>query len=327
MVSKKSKSRGNDKILLVLFMTLAIGMILFIVSTDVFTLLSVTGLTLDATNSRGSADERGVDASAGHFRGKGNIGDFIDRFTDRLDDFFNKFENHKIEFKEPKAPKEPKCRGRDKCSAPPPPTPLPTPDVIPPFPTTTPIDPVEVIESPTVITVIDLRTGNTQDVAVVDGVKGGGALSSSTEAGGVQELIRDKIVVHERFHTPANGQTVTGSLLIDWGHGGSITVQQFLVPNAYFDWFEFDLPQTIRGDGAISFDGISSGEFFYKLTIPQDLIDKNTVIPVRLIISSQNSVVDGVTEIQIERPQEESTTFSVAELFRSLFTEIRIVFA
>lgn len=327
MVTKKSKSRGNDKILLVLFMTLALGTILFVVSTDVFSLLSVSGLTLDATNSRGSADQRGVDASSGQFTGQGNIGDFIERFKDRLDDFFNKFDNNKLKFKEPKAPKEPKCKNKDPCSAPPPEPLPPTPPTIPPFPTTTPVDPVEVIDSPTVITVIDLRTGNTQDVAVVDGVKGGGALSSSTEAGGVQELIRDKIVVHERFHTPANGQTVTGSLLIDWGHGGSITVQQFLVPNAYFDWFEFDLPQTIRGDGALSFDGISQGEFFYKLTVPDDLIDKDTVIPVRLIISSQNSVVDGVTEIQIERPQEESTTFSVAELFRSLFTEIRIVFA
>jgi len=327
MVTKKSKSRGNDKILLVLFMTLALGTVLFVISTDVFSLLSVSGLTLDATNSRGTADQRGVDASSGQFTGQGNIGDFIDRFSDRLDDFFNKFDNNKIKFKEPKAPKEPKCKNKDPCSAPPPEPLPPTPPTIPPFPTPTPIDPVEIIPSPTVITVIDLRTGNTQDVPVVDGAKGGGVLSSSTESGGVQELIRDKIVVHERFHTPANGQTVTGSLLIDWGHGGSITVQQFLVPNAYFDWFEFDLPQTIRGDGALSFDGISNGEFFYKLTIPDDLIDKDTVIPIRLIISSQNSVVDGVTEIQIERLQEESTTFSVAELFRSFFTEIRIIFA
>ena len=180
---------------------------------------------------------------------------------------------------------------------------------------------------PTVIKVIDLRDGTITDVSAVDGVKGGGVGASSVTEQGIPELIRNEVIVHERFHTPANAQTITGSLLLEWGHGSSVTVQQFLVPNEFYDWFEVKLPQTIRGDGAITFDGISDGEFIYRLTVPFDLIDRNTVIPVRLIINSQDAVVDGLTEIQIDRPVSRgSETFSVAEFFRSLFIEIRSTF-
>ena len=63
------------------------------------------------------------------------------------------------------------------------------------------------------------------------------------------------------------------------------------------------------------------------MTVPFDLIDRNTVIPVRLIINTQDAVVDGLTEIQIDRPVSRgSDTFSVAEFFRSLFIEIRSSF-
>lgn len=341
---------SKDVIFLGLFGVLAIGLLMFVVSTDVFTLFSVTGLTLDATNSRGSPNERGVDASTGQFKGEGNILENIDKFQDKLEKFLDKLENKRLKFKEPKAPKEPKCK-KGKCSEVPPVLP-PTPPVIPttprptdppiitlppiPEPTDRPTPPpaeneppiVDVEPLPQVVTVIDLRDGTTTNVILIDGVKGGGVEGSSTTEKGIPELIRNEVIIHERFHTPANGQTTTGSLLLEWGHGGSITVQQFLVPNEFYDWFEVKLPQTLRGDGAITFDGVSEGEFIYKLTIPDDLIDRNTVIPVRLIINTQNAVVDGVSEIQIDRPVSRgSDTFSVAEFFRSLFTEIRSSFA
>lgn len=322
MVNKSNKStgRGRDLKLLALFAFLAVGTILFVASTDVITLFSVAGLTLDATSSRGSPSDRGVDASTGQFRGEGNFFGIIDRFTGNLDDFFNQIGNNKIDFERPKAPNPPECR-RGACSMMPPALGKPPAPVTLPV---TPIPPVTVEPLPQLITVIDLRQGSTQIFIAVDGVKGGGGEpSSSVGLQGIPELIRDKVIVHERFHTPANGQTITGSLLLEWGHGNAVTVQQFLVANEFFDWFEFDLPQVIRGDGAITFDGKSEGEFIYRLTIPDDLRDKTTVIPVRLIINSQMFVVDGLTEIQIERPQEDSKTFSFAEFFRSIFTEIR----
>lgn len=333
-MANKNKGTSRDITFLLLFGILAIGTILFVVTTDVFTLLSVTGLTLDATDSRGTLDQRGVDASTGQFKGTGNILDFIDRFTGRLDDFFNKLANDRIKFERPITPTPPDCR-RGACSMNPPDL-RPTPPKIPDTPMLPPIIPpddpicliIECIENPQTITVIDLRDGSITNVDAVDGVKGGGGVaSSSVTEQGIPEFILNKVIVHERFHTPANGQTVSGSLLLEWGHGGSITVQQFLVPNEYFDWFEFDLPQTIRGDGAITFDGKSEGEFFYKLTIPNDLINEDTVIPVRLVINTQNAVVDGLTEIQIERSEPESQTISIAEIIRSIFTDIRSSFA
>jgi len=326
MANKQNKS-SSDVRLAVLFIILAFGVILFFGSTDIFTLFSVTGLTLDASNSRASPSERGADGLTGQFRAEANLADFIERFRDRIDDFLNQIENRRVQFERPSPQNPPMCR-MGACSQDPP-VDVPVPPDIPPFiqdPSPPPII-VETIEHGTTVTVIDFRTGATDEFGLVNGEKGGGVLSSSAPIGGVPELIRNNVVVHERFHTLANGQSTTGSILLEWGHGESITVQQFLVPNEYFDWFEFELPQTIRGDGVSTFDGVSEGEFFYKLTIPEDLINKDTVIPIRMIINTQDSVVDAVTEIQIERPVQESEKFSVAELFRSIFTEVRQIFA
>lgn len=305
MAKNKKTEFDSQKFTLILFTTLAIGTILFISSTDVFTLFSVTGLTLDATSSKGKASDRGVDASSGIFKGQGNKSDKSD----------------KDKFKEPKVKKEPKCKSptNPKCRVNPDPLPVP-----PPRPTVPPVtcSSIDCKDLPTTITVIDLRGNN----IIEKDFEGGGVLSSSTIDTGIQELIRNEVIVHDRFHTSANGQTTTGSLQLQWGHGSSITIQQFLVPNEFFDWFEIEIPQTIRGDGAITFDGISDGELKYKLTFPQDLIDKNNVIPVRLVINTEGAVVDAFADIEIERPVEESTTFSVAEFFRSLLTELRISF-
>jgi len=315
MAKQQRKSR-NDPVILVAVMILAVGSIAFLVSTDIFTLFSVASLTLDHTGNRGTPDERGANSITGQFTEEGNVGDFIDQFRDALQDFLNQLENRRIDFERPSPENPPRCF-RGACSQNPPEPLPPIPEDIPPFGSPAPT-PVITIEHGTTVTVIDFRTGQ---------LEGGGVASSTTPAGGVQEVIRNKVVVHERFHTPANGQTTTGSILLEWGHGESITVQQFLVPNEYFDWFEFELPQTIRGDGVATFDGISEGEFFYKLTIPDDLINKDTVIPIRMIINTQQSVVDAVTQIEIERPVELSEQFSVAEFFRSIFTQIREEFA
>ncbi len=330
MAKKQASGSSRDKTLLILFAILSIGIIMFLSATDVFTLFSVTGLTLDATNSRGTPDQRGVDASTGQFTGQGNLADFLEMFSERVRELLTRLENGRFGFERPSPENPPQC-SMGACSMNPPVIP-PTPPAIPPAPPTPPSDPIcdalECEPLPDTVTVIDLRDGSLTDVNLVDGVKGGGGVvSSSTFAGGVQEIIRDNLIAHERFHTPANGQTTTGSILLEWGHAGSITVQQFLMPNEYFDWFEFELPQTIQGDGFATFDGISQGEFIYKLTIPRDLIDRNTIIPIRMVIETQNNIADVVTEIQIERPEEFSQTFSVAELFRSIFTEIRVAFA
>lgn len=314
MAKQQRKSR-NDPIILVAVMILAVGSIAFLVSTDIFTLFSVSGLTLDASNTRGSPDERGANSITGQFTELGNVGEFLEQFQDAIQDFLNQLENNRLNFERPSPENPPMC-SMGACSKNPP-VDVPVPENIPPFGSPAPT-PVVTIEHGTTVTVIDFRTGQ---------LEGGGVASSTTPAGGVPEVIRNKVVVHERFHTPANGQTTIGSILLEWGHGESITVQQFLVPNEYFDWFEFELPQTIRGDGVATFDGISEGEFFYKLTIPDDLINKDTVIPIRMIINTQQSVVDAVTQIQIERPVELSEQFSVAEFFRSIFTGIREEFA
>jgi len=326
MANKQKNSGGRDITLAVLFMILAVGVIVFFSATDVFTLFNVTGLTLDATSSRGTPDERGIEASTGQFTGQANFFDPIDRFTGDVNNFLIQQENLRLDFTRPFPLVPPTCR-QGACSMMPPALGAPTPPTLPTtpvgreFPTGVTTEPL-----PTTVTVIDLRTGQTSTEDLIGGAKGGGVASSDDLGLGVQELIRNEVVVHERYHTPANNQPITGSLLLGWGHGQSITVQQFLVPNEYFDWFEFELPQTIRGDGVITFDGLSEGEFVYRLRVP-DLIDKDTVIPIRLIINTLDRVVDGVTEIQIERPEVESETFSVAELIRSILTEIRQAFA
>lgn len=303
-------ANNNDlrqKKILFVFGLLAIVVIVFTASTDVFQLFSVATLSLDATNSKGSASDRGVDASTGHFKGEAKL------LKKAL----------KEKFKEPKAPKIPKCKSPNnpRCQVNPDPLPVPIPRPTPPPTNCTALICEEI---PQKIIVIDTRDGSTRTENVVDSVTGGGGVASSTvgQAGGFQEVIRDEVTVHDRFHTPANGQTTTGTLLVDWGHRNPVRVTQFLVPNEFFDWFEVELPQDLRGKG-VSFDGISSDEFKYKLTIPEDLIDKENVIPVRLIIESEIFTVDGLAEIQIERPEPESKTFSIAEWIRGLFAEFR----
>lgn len=292
---------------LAVFAGLSLFLIVFFAGTDTFQLFSVAKLSLDATGTKDNADQRGVDASSGIFKGEAKLFEL----------------SLKQKFKEPKAPKNPQCKSptNPKCQV----NPVPIP-VEPPRPTPPPVTCTEqdCSQIPQEITVIDLRTGDITEVEVIDnGVTGGGGVASSTVGlGGFQTFIKDKVTVHDRFHTPANGQTTTGSLLLDWGHKDPITVTQFLVPSQYYDWFEVKLPQTIAGKG-MAFKGISSGEFKYKLTIPKDLIDKQTVIPVRLVIQSKFFVVNGLADIEIERPVIESKKFSFAEYFRSIFTEVR----
>lgn len=306
MAEKKKKT---DTKLLILFTILAVGSILFLVSTDIITLFITASLTLDHTGTKATPDERGADGLTGQFTAEANLADFIERFQGKLDNYLNLLANNRLQVVPPSPDNPPMC-SMGACSKKPPVGDLPVPEDIPPFGDG---DPVIIIEEGDDPTTIDLS--------------GGGGISSSTLSTGVQEFIRNNVIVHERFHTPANAQTTTGSILIKWGHGESITVQQFLVPDDYFDWFEFELPQTLRGDGVATFDGVSENEFFYKLTIPEDLINRDTVIPIRMIINTQDSVVDAVTEIQIERPVEFSEQFSVAEFVRSIITEVRQFFA
>jgi len=304
----KEKSQTGQKRLLVIFGVLTLAVILFFGTTDAFQLLSVASLSLDATSSKGSPDQRGVDASTGIFTGEAKL--LAKALKDKAKD----------KFKEPKAPKIPKCKSptNPKCQV----NPIPPP-VEPPRPTLPPVTclSTDCSQIPQTITVIDLRS----ETSRLENVGGGVASSTVGLQGGLQTFIRDEVTVHDRFHTPANGQTTTGTLLLEWGHQNPITVTQFLVPNEFFDWFEVNLPQRIAGEG-IGFDGISDGEFKYKLTIPEDLIDRNNVIPIRLVIDSQDFIVDGLADIEIERPQEESTAFSFAEFFRSFFAGFRVGF-
>jgi len=311
MAEKKKKT---DAKLLILFTILAVGSILFLVSTDVITLFTTASLTLDHTGTRATPDERGADGLTGQFTAEANLADFIERFQGKLDSYLNLLANNRLQVVPPSPDNPPMCSS-GACSKKPPVGGLPVPPDIPPFlqdPSPSP-PPIIIIEEGDDPTIIDLS--------------GGGGISSSTISTGVQQLIRNNVIVHERFHTPANSQTTTGSILIQWGHGLPITVQQFLVPDEYFDWFEFEIPQTLRGDGFATFDGVSENEFFYKLTIPEDLINRDTEIPIRMIINTQDSVVDAVTVIQIERQVESSEQFSVAEFIRSILTEVRQFFA
>lgn len=303
-----NKKEIKQRKLLVVFSVLLLVIIVFFAGTDSFQLFSVAKLSLDATASKGKVSDRGAEASTGIFKGEAKL--------------LEKVMKDKKKFKEPKAPKIPKCKSpkNPRCQV----TPIPDP-IEPPRPTLPPIPSPDVVQIPQIIKVINLKDGEIRDAPVINqGVTGGGGVASSTigQEGGLLTFIKDEVIVHDRFHTPANGQTTTGTLLIEWGHEQPITVRQFLVPNEFYDWFEVELPQTIAGEG-ISFDRISDGEFKYKLTIPEDLIDKSTVIPVRLIIDSKQFTVDGLADIEIERPTVESKSFSIAEWIRGILAEWR----
>ena len=166
MANKKSKSK-SENILVVLFMVLAFGVILFLISTDIFTLFSASSLTLDHTGQRATPDQRGANSFTGQFQREANLADFIERFRDRLNDFFNQIENRRINFERPSAQNPPMCR-MGACSQNPPVDLPPTAETIPPFlqiPEQSTIIVSETIEHGTKVTVIDFRDASTTDVA------------------------------------------------------------------------------------------------------------------------------------------------------------------
>jgi len=62
---------GGTSFALFGFLAIIIFGIFIFMTTDLITLFTTAGLTLDATASQGRASDRGVDASTGHFRGQG----------------------------------------------------------------------------------------------------------------------------------------------------------------------------------------------------------------------------------------------------------------
>lgn len=185
-------------------------------------------------------------------------------------------------------------------------------------------DPTNDLPPSTIVDIIDARDlGANTGVAGIE-IGSGGQPSSTIGLQGFQQLTREDLVIYDRFHTPAKGQTITGALLFEWGHPNPITVQQVLIPNEYFDWFEFRLPQTIQGDGALSFDGRSTGEFEYVLTLPENIDGEEFAVPVRIIVESDITTLDANAIVEIETPKSLISTFSLAEFLRSLFTALRL---
>jgi len=166
------------------------------------------------------------------------------------------------------------------------------------------------------------EVGETQGEGIAGG---GGAPSSTVGLEGFQILVREDILVFDRFHTPAKGQTITGTILFEWGNERPITIKQVLITNEFFDWFEFDLPQPIAGEG-ISFDGRSDGEFKYTLTVPENAFGNEFAVPIRFIIDTDVLTLDGNALIEIEIPSGFSAGFSLAEFFRALFAGFRVGF-
>jgi len=168
--------------------------------------------------------------------------------------------------------------------------------------------------------VVSRVTGETQG----EGISGGGGAPSSTVGlQGFQVLVRDDVLVFDRFHTPAKGQRITGTILFEWGNERSLTISQVLIPNEFFSWFEFDLPQILNGEGS-SFDGRSDDEFKYTLLIPENTLGTEFAIPVRFIIDSDTNSFDANAIIEIEIPSGISEGFSFAEFLRSLFAGFRV---
>ena len=331
---------------LLIFSVLTVTIIVFFAGTDTFQLFSVAKLSLDASGTRGNLIERGANSITGNFDNEAKILQQIAQYENRITIFESQISKTQIKLEAPSADRPPQfidaqtgkivgfetkitdfqnrildLKARLARGETVPDTPTLPPDIVT-------VGTVEEIQLPDSVQVIKLYrdTITVSDVGAVNGVLGGGGVASSTVGlQGFQTLIREKVVVHDAFHTPANGQTIVGTLKIEWGHPRPITVSQFLVPNEYFDWFDVQIPQRIDGIGLTShFDGVNSGEFKYKLTVPKDLYDAKTVIPIRLIIDSDTTPLDGLAEIQIERPAVESKHFSFAEFFRSFFAEIRV---
>jgi len=345
----KQNQEFKRKKLLVVFGVLSLGIILFTGTTDVFQLFSITSFSFDASGKRGNLIERGANGLSGNFVNEAKIYKKITKFENKIDRFNERIDKFELKLETPKADKKPQFRDKvtnkierfedriDKFEdridrlkdrldrgLPREPTPTLPPIREPPnveiLPLPVDIDVIKGISEQTIIVFRDVPVteGNVQQVG------GGGVASSNVGLQGFQELIREEVTVYDSFHTPANGQSTTGTFLIEWGHQRGITISQFLVPNDYFDWFEVELPQRLGGEGFVSnFDGINQDYFKYKITIPEDLIDKNTVIPVRLIIDSEVTPLEGLAEIQIERPTTESTSFSFAEFIRSILAGFR----
>ncbi len=246
----------KNKIIPVAVFSVLLVFVIFFMMTDIGTLFLATSLKLDASNSQGNADERGVDASTGHFRGKGFKGNLPPRVCEA---------NPSL------------CQ------------PSSTDDII------------------------NSRNGISA---------GGGVPSSTIGLSGLQELVRDDVLVFDSFHTPAKGQEITGAILYEWGNADPIEIRQVLIPNEFFSWFTFDLPQTIIGEG-IAFDGRSDGEFFYTLEIPENTLGTEFTIPVRIIVGNDIQNYDTNAFIEVETPKAVIDTFSFAEFFRSLFAFFR----
>jgi len=167
---------------------------------------------------------------------------------------------------------------------------------------------------------------NSRDVGETqgEGISGGGGAPSSTVGlSGLQTLQRQEVLVFDRFHTPAKGQTITGTLLFEWGNERPIVIQQILIPNEFFDWFEFDIPKPLAGEG-ISFDGRSDAELDYTLTVPLNVIGTEFAVPVRVILDTDILTLDANALIEIETPSGFSEGFSLAEFIRSFLAGFRI---
>ena len=166
------------------------------------------------------------------------------------------------------------------------------------------------------------QVGETQG----EGISGGGGAPASTIGlEGFQTLVRNDILVFDRFHTPAKGQTIRGTVLFEWGNDRPIEISQVLIPNQFFSWFEFDLPQTLHGEG-ISFDGRSDDEFKYLLTVPENVLGDKFAVPIRFLMVSEGIIFDSNALIEIETPTGFSEGFSLAEFFRALFAGFRVGF-
>lgn len=181
--------------------------------------------------------------------------------------------------------------------------------------------PIPSIPPPTSDQIIEIRrVGETQGEGIQ--ISGGGAPSSTVGLEGFQELIREDVLVFDRFHTPARGQEITGTVLFEWGNADTITINQILIGNEFSSWFEFDDERRLFGEGA-SFDGRSSDEIKYTLTVPENTLGNDFTVPIRFIIDTETSTVDTNGLIEIEIPSGFSEGFSLAEFFRSLFAGLR----
>ncbi|MCP6727009.1 MAG: hypothetical protein KJI69_03235 [Patescibacteria group bacterium] len=168
--------------------------------------------------------------------------------------------------------------------------------------------------------VVSRETGENQGEGILGG---GGAPSSTVGLEGFQTLFREDVLVFDRFHTPAKGQSITGTVQFDWGNERPLMITQVLIPSEFNSWFDFDLPQTLMGEG-LSFDGRSDDEFKYTLLVPKNTLGNEFAVPIRFIVDSDVTTLDANALVEIEIPTGFSAGFSLAEFFRSLFASFRV---